>query len=61
MPKMRGIAGERAADGSFGKAESEPAMGGLTEQGNGSELCDNQTEWVARVALTRFVSDARAR
>lgn len=30
---------------SFGEAESEPSMGGLTEQVNGSEICDNQTEW----------------
>jgi hypothetical protein len=30
---------------SFGEAESEPSMGGLTEQMSGSETCDNQTEW----------------
>jgi hypothetical protein len=43
-PEMPGIGGERAASGSFSSAESDPTMGGLTEQANGSEACDNQTE-----------------
>ena len=42
---MRGIEGERAASGSYGAAESDPLMGGLTEQANGSAACDYQTEW----------------
>jgi hypothetical protein len=44
-PKMPGIEGEHAASGSFSEAESDPSMGGLTERANGSEACDNQTEW----------------
>jgi hypothetical protein len=33
---------------SFGEVKSDPPMGGLTEQANDSEACDNQTEWTAR-------------
>jgi hypothetical protein len=40
-----GIAGERAASGSFSEAENKPSMRGFTEQANNSEICDNQTEW----------------
>jgi hypothetical protein len=42
MPEMPGIEGERAAGGSFGIAESEPSMGGLTVQANGIAACDNK-------------------
>jgi hypothetical protein len=41
---MLGIEGECAAYGSFGEAENDLSMGGLTEQTNGSAVCDNQTE-----------------